>query len=49
MISGFWSADLKSHWKSIWLGYLLITWRLEWEDADWWAIRDLKFSWRPEG
>lgn len=28
-----WGMDLDSYYKSIWLGWWLITWRSEWDNA----------------
>lgn len=28
-----WGLDLKSYYKSLWLGWWLITWRFEWDQG----------------
>lgn len=41
----FFSLDLKSTYKSLWIGWLLITWTTD--DVTWWP-REVEIAWRPE-
>lgn len=37
-------VDLKSHYKSIWMGWWLVTWCSPWE---WWRIEDVHIAFQP--
>jgi hypothetical protein len=42
------SIDLRSYYKSIWIGPLLLTWCIP-VGEPWWKVSEPALCWRPEG